>query len=101
MVMAVVVVVVGHSAVVVDILVPVLLVQWELTGLGLVGVVVAVVLWVDHQRSVQVCLHITTSLSWVGHLREGNRVAVGAVSILDISQRVRSSSESHKTHDLA
>lgn len=77
MMMVVVAIVVGGSAVVVDVLAPVLLVQRQLTRLGLVGVVVAVVLRVDHQRPVQVGLHITTSFPWVGHLGRGNRVADG------------------------
>ncbi len=68
MMMMVVAIVVGGSAVVVDILAPVLLVQRQLTRLGLVGVVVAVVLRVDHQWPVQVGLHITTSFPRVGHL---------------------------------
>lgn len=46
--MVVVVVIVGGSAVVVDVLAPVLLVQRQLTWLGFVGVVVAVVLRVNH-----------------------------------------------------
>lgn len=70
MVMMVVVVVVGGSAVVVNVLVPVLLVQRQLTRLGLIGVVVAVVLWIDHEWPVQVGLHVTTSFPWVGHLSE-------------------------------
>lgn len=72
-----VMIIVGSSAVVVDVLTPVLLVQRQFTRLGLVGVVVAVVLRVDHQRPVQVGLHITTSFPWVGHLGRGNSVADG------------------------
>lgn len=71
--MGVVVIVVCGPAVVIDVLAPVLLVQRQLTRLGLVGVVVAVVLRVDHQRPVQVGLHVATWFPWVGHL--GNRVA--------------------------
>lgn len=69
--MTVVVVIVGGAAVVVDVLAPVLLVQRQLTRLGLVGVVVAVVLRVDNQRPIQVGLHVTTSFPGVGHLGWG------------------------------
>lgn len=69
------VVIVGGSAVVVHVLVVVLLVQRQLTRLGLVGVVVAVVLRVDHKRTIKVGLYIAASFPWVGHLGRGNRVA--------------------------
>lgn len=69
--MVVVVVVVSGPEAVVHVLTPVLLVQGQLARLGLVGVVVAVVLGVDHQRAVQVGLHISTWFPRVGHLRRG------------------------------
>lgn len=73
--MVVVVVIVGGSAVVVDVLAPVLLVERQLTWPVLVGVVVAVVLRVDHQRPIKVRLHITASFPGIGHLSRGDRVA--------------------------
>lgn len=73
--MMVVAVIVGGSVVVVHVLAPVLLVERQLTWLGLVGVVVAVVLRVDHQRTIKVCLHITASFPGIRHLSRGNKVA--------------------------
>lgn len=97
LVMVVVVIVVGGSAAVVDVLAPVLLVQRQLARLGLVGVVVAVVLRVDHQWPVQVGLHITTSFPWVGHLGWGNRVADGMSGCCsNLSYILKGSIQNHK-----
>lgn len=52
MVMVVVVAVASCTTAVVNILPSILLIQWHLTRLGLVGVVVAIVLWVYYQGSV-------------------------------------------------
>lgn len=75
--MMVMVVIVGGSAVVVHVLAVVLLVQRQLARLGLVGVVVAVILRVDHQWPIQVGLHIAACFPWVGDLGRDNRVADG------------------------
>lgn len=64
-VMVVAVVDVGGAAVVVHVLPSVLLVQGQLPRLGLIGVVVAIVLRIDDQRTVQVGLHVPTSFAWV------------------------------------
>lgn len=82
--MVVVVIVVGSSAGVVDVLASVHLVQRQLSRLGLVGVVVAVVLWVDYQWPIQVGLHITTAFPWVGHLHWDNRVSNGMSGCLQL-----------------
>lgn len=68
MVIAVVVIAVGGAAAVIYVLAPVLLVKWQFSRLGLVGVIIAVVLWVHHQRPVQVGFHVTTSFPWVRRL---------------------------------
>lgn len=73
----VVVVVVGSSAEVIHVLASVLMVQRQLSRLGLVCVVVAVVLGVDHQRPIQVGLYITTGFPWIGHLVWDNRTSNG------------------------
>lgn len=66
--MTVVVVRVGGSAVMLQVLAAILLIQRQLTRLCFVGVVVTVVLRVDNKGTIQVGLHITTSFSWVRHL---------------------------------
>lgn len=72
--MVMVAIVVGSTPAVLNVLSPVLLVQRQLTRLGLVGVVVAVVLRVYHQWSVQVGFHVSTSFPWVSHLSQGHNI---------------------------
>lgn len=77
----VIVAVVSGTAAVVNVLAPILLLQRQLTRLGLVGVVVSIVLGVHHQGPVQVGFHVATSFPWIRHLSRGNMVHVVTSSV--------------------
>lgn len=79
MAMVVVVTVVSSTPAVINILASILLIQRQLSRLGLVGVVVSIVLWVYYQRSVQVCFHVATCFPWERHLGEDKEKRFGMI----------------------